>query len=279
MLINCPECGHEISDRAQCCPHCGCPISATSYDFEEELGTQNNSQKFAKAKLYYQDEVCNLSSDVWEFNGQTIPVKSVASVSTEHTSFPYLGIYFLLFLFVMLLIFIFAESSGLIAFDIILMIVLVAYLILRYEYYLVITNTSGTKTQAVGSKDKAHIMMLYRITQDILRGEKPKTPEEYESMKIQPEQEFSDFLSEDMNEYNPEKAYRIIGEKEGPDTSDIKFRVGQLVIITKDERQFRIASINSNDDEPTYYSAKFNSWFAENEIMDFNKYWRMKKGQ
>lgn len=250
MLINCPECSHEISDRAQCCPHCGCPISATSYDFEEELGTQNNSQKFAKAKLYYQDEVCNLSSDVWEFNGQTIPVKSVASVSTEHTSFPYLGIYFLLILFVMLLIFIFAESSGFIAFDIILMIVLVAYLILRYEYYLVITNTSGTKTQAVGSKDKAHIMMLYRITQDILRGEDPKAH---------------------MDEYYP--------EKEAPNTSDTKFRVGQLVIITKDERQFRIASINSNDDEPTYYSAKFNSWFAENEIMDFDEYWRMKNGQ
>ena len=26
-LIKCEECGKEISDRADACPHCGCPIS------------------------------------------------------------------------------------------------------------------------------------------------------------------------------------------------------------------------------------------------------------
>lgn len=26
MLIKCPECGKEISDKAEACPHCGCPI-------------------------------------------------------------------------------------------------------------------------------------------------------------------------------------------------------------------------------------------------------------
>ncbi len=26
-LINCPECGHEVSDTAATCPHCGCSIS------------------------------------------------------------------------------------------------------------------------------------------------------------------------------------------------------------------------------------------------------------
>ncbi len=26
-LINCPECGHEVSDTAATCPHCGCAIS------------------------------------------------------------------------------------------------------------------------------------------------------------------------------------------------------------------------------------------------------------
>ncbi len=26
-LINCPECGREISDRAEACPHCGCPLT------------------------------------------------------------------------------------------------------------------------------------------------------------------------------------------------------------------------------------------------------------
>ena len=27
-LINCPECGREISDKAASCPHCGVPITA-----------------------------------------------------------------------------------------------------------------------------------------------------------------------------------------------------------------------------------------------------------
>lgn len=26
-LINCPECGKEISDKAASCPNCGCPIA------------------------------------------------------------------------------------------------------------------------------------------------------------------------------------------------------------------------------------------------------------
>ena len=27
-LIKCPECGREVSSRAQACPQCGCPIAA-----------------------------------------------------------------------------------------------------------------------------------------------------------------------------------------------------------------------------------------------------------
>ena len=29
-LISCPECKREISDRAQVCPNCGCPLSNDS---------------------------------------------------------------------------------------------------------------------------------------------------------------------------------------------------------------------------------------------------------
>lgn len=31
-LINCHECGKEISNKAEACPHCGCPIKETSSD-------------------------------------------------------------------------------------------------------------------------------------------------------------------------------------------------------------------------------------------------------
>ncbi len=29
-LINCPECNKQISDKAECCPHCGFPIDSIS---------------------------------------------------------------------------------------------------------------------------------------------------------------------------------------------------------------------------------------------------------
>lgn len=29
-IINCPECGKEISDKAKACPNCGCPINETN---------------------------------------------------------------------------------------------------------------------------------------------------------------------------------------------------------------------------------------------------------
>lgn len=38
-MINCPECGKEISDKAAACPNCGCPINgsaATNTDRSEE---------------------------------------------------------------------------------------------------------------------------------------------------------------------------------------------------------------------------------------------------
>lgn len=35
-LINCPECGKEISDKAISCPSCGCPINQQSTNSNEE---------------------------------------------------------------------------------------------------------------------------------------------------------------------------------------------------------------------------------------------------
>lgn len=32
MLIKCPECGKEVSDRAPACIHCGCPLDTTKDD-------------------------------------------------------------------------------------------------------------------------------------------------------------------------------------------------------------------------------------------------------
>ncbi len=30
-MINCPECGKEISDKADTCPNCGCPLKSSPH--------------------------------------------------------------------------------------------------------------------------------------------------------------------------------------------------------------------------------------------------------
>lgn len=30
MIIQCPECGGNVSDKAAACPHCGCPVAAAT---------------------------------------------------------------------------------------------------------------------------------------------------------------------------------------------------------------------------------------------------------
>lgn len=42
-LIKCTECGKEFSDKAECCPNCGCPVAKmNSLDDETDKAIQNN---------------------------------------------------------------------------------------------------------------------------------------------------------------------------------------------------------------------------------------------
>ncbi len=47
MLINCPECGKEVSDQAPHCIHCGYPIT------EENLSNSNDKLKTTKVQSKY----------------------------------------------------------------------------------------------------------------------------------------------------------------------------------------------------------------------------------
>ena len=40
-LIKCPECGKQISDQAEACPKCGCPIEPKTYcpECKKEIST------------------------------------------------------------------------------------------------------------------------------------------------------------------------------------------------------------------------------------------------
>lgn len=58
-----------------------------------------------------------------------------------------------------------------------------------------------------------------------------------------------------------------------------KFAVGQLVIIKKDERQFRVTStFRKEDGTVSYYSDRLNKFFDEAELEDFDAYWAARKG-
>ena len=47
-LINCPECGKEISDKAKCCIHCGYPLDEFHTTKEENISTQAKDNKYVQ---------------------------------------------------------------------------------------------------------------------------------------------------------------------------------------------------------------------------------------
>lgn len=55
-LIKCPECGKEISDKAQCCPNCGCPSS----EFNNLLNDAYNKKQIENDYDENKETICNI---------------------------------------------------------------------------------------------------------------------------------------------------------------------------------------------------------------------------
>ena len=76
-LINCPECGKQVSDRASSCPDCGCPINTTpvvapqadaSKEIEKLIGLARRSREASdskNAKKQY-DQILDKDPGNWE---------------------------------------------------------------------------------------------------------------------------------------------------------------------------------------------------------------------
>ncbi|MDR0515986.1 MAG: zinc ribbon domain-containing protein, partial [Fibromonadaceae bacterium] len=45
-LIKCPECEKQISDKAENCPHCGCPKQYFTMSMNEGMATKDNKDTF-----------------------------------------------------------------------------------------------------------------------------------------------------------------------------------------------------------------------------------------
>lgn len=50
-LVNCTECGKEVSDKAAFCPHCGCPDFIVKYDPYDDREREADEYERERAKI------------------------------------------------------------------------------------------------------------------------------------------------------------------------------------------------------------------------------------
>ena len=80
MMIKCPECGHQVSDKAKACPACGFPIEELKgkhmlidYDPETMEGaTPEDQRSIDVATEFYGDLLAGTDGRVWNGGGQLV---------------------------------------------------------------------------------------------------------------------------------------------------------------------------------------------------------------
>ena len=80
MLITCPECGGRVSDKAEACPHCGCPselllkqFQLFEYDPNTRVGQTPEDEKAIEiATEFYGSLLVSGDGRVWNDGGQVV---------------------------------------------------------------------------------------------------------------------------------------------------------------------------------------------------------------
>lgn len=79
MLITCPECRKQISDKAKACPHCGYPVEENKkpwlvvYDPETMTGkTEEDNRSIEVATEFYGELLASEDGRVWNDGGQVV---------------------------------------------------------------------------------------------------------------------------------------------------------------------------------------------------------------
>ena len=65
-LIKCPECGKDVSDRAESCPNCGCPVESPSGTVKimlPVLGQQSQLSSKQKVSIF---KTGNIGNTLWK---------------------------------------------------------------------------------------------------------------------------------------------------------------------------------------------------------------------
>ena len=72
-LINCPECGKEVSSTAVSCPHCGTPIAGSHEARAAGSALTTTQQTSKRLKLHYLGATAVfLVGVVWLFTGMSV---------------------------------------------------------------------------------------------------------------------------------------------------------------------------------------------------------------
>lgn len=86
MLIKCPECGKEISDKSNACIHCGFPISANQTkekQYDISLVSFNTKTKFHAFREIAR--ITGLGLSVVAENAKTLPYTFAKNMSKENS--------------------------------------------------------------------------------------------------------------------------------------------------------------------------------------------------
>ena len=75
-LIKCPECGREVSDRAQACPQCGCPIAAVP------VSTPQLQSRAVSVSFPDTPTLMKMKCKVWDSTGNVIAECREGGVAT-----------------------------------------------------------------------------------------------------------------------------------------------------------------------------------------------------
>lgn len=64
-LINCSECGHEISSKAVTCPHCGCPTNVQPTNIDGNIGVEKKEIFKVANSSFVLSEIVSISEFGW----------------------------------------------------------------------------------------------------------------------------------------------------------------------------------------------------------------------
>lgn len=147
-LIQCPECGKTISDKALSCPNCGYVPSSMLAE-KSEVDEVKRYYEGTRGQIHYL-----ITSKLWTFGQRTIPVASISHI--DYASQPVEPNFRIIGLALISINVILVCSELWMGFVVIFILtVLFFYLIFRPKYYINIQTHGGEALRAIDNIDKS----------------------------------------------------------------------------------------------------------------------------